>query len=155
MTKRPNKSLCFVPYICNNKKTIQKTELCIVFLSHTFVTTKRPYKGTHNRTKDSALSHTFVTTKIPYRIPSFLSCFWLINLLRQKDRKKTMLSPRNLIRQKNRSFCLVHFVSQSPMVIKVNTSFLAFLLPFGQHPCLTAVQQDRVDQGLVDDEFWT
>jgi hypothetical protein len=24
-------------------------------------------------------------------------------------------------------------------------------LPFGQHPCLTVIQQDRVDQGLVDD----
>jgi hypothetical protein len=28
------------------------------------------------------------------------------------------------------------------------------LLPFGQHPCLTAIQQEQADQGLVHNEFF-
>jgi hypothetical protein len=43
------------------------------------------------------LAHTFVTTK---RL------------------NKRLLSPRNLVRQKNQSFCLLYFVTRSPMVIR-------------------------------------
>jgi hypothetical protein len=50
-------------------------------------------------------------------------------------------------------FLYTPFSSFRPHIVR--SSFLKelVLLPFGQHPCLTAIQQVRADQGLVDDEF--
>jgi hypothetical protein len=140
-TKRPYKWPCFVPYICYDKKSEQKIKSFVVTLSHTIVTTKRPNKSlcfvSYTGYDKKTIKKTWLCP-IPLLLQKVRTegrVFWR-NIVSdicygKKTEQKTVLYSINLLWQKDQSICLLHFVSQSPLVIRV----YSFQRKYEKHFC--------------------